>query len=78
MANTNQKVDTANEQITTLENEIIADADANLLSMIDFDRLLENPEQELSQVAGAFLLKHENKIKQGAKIGADLAQDLLK
>ncbi len=77
MANTKQKVDSANDEITALENEIIADADKNLLAMIDLDRLIDDPESELSRVAGVFLLKHEDSIKQGAKIGSDLAKDLL-
>ncbi len=78
MTTVKKEVDSANDKITVLEQQIIDDADKNLLGMIDIDNLIVNPELELSEVAGAFLLKHEDKIKQGAVIGVDLATDLLK
>ena len=67
-------MDRANLKVKALEDEILDDAETELIGMINLDELLMNPKAHLESVASKFMLKHVDKIKEAGRIGRSAAE----
>lgn len=76
MENLEKKIHSHLEKIENIEDLIISDIEI-LINSVDMDKAIDNPQEELLEIARNVALLLKNKYsKQAVKAGIDLAKDV--
>ena len=63
-------------KVAELQQEIIDNAE-NILSVIDVEKLVENPKEYLTQLGLEFLNEHIDEIEEGSNQGQKMAEEII-